>query len=74
MENPDNKEVIDALNEVFLSGYNLSEEENEFILDSINTPNTIEYIKSNIESRNPIAISIYQKLEKLYNELEENSI
>ena len=50
MENPSNKEVIDALNVVFLSGYNLSQEENEFILDSINNPNTIEFIKSNIES------------------------
>lgn len=72
MENPSNKEVIDALNIVFLSGYNLSEKEKEFILDSINNPNTIEFIKSNIENNNLIAISIYQKLEKLYNEMEEN--
>jgi hypothetical protein len=73
MENPSNKEVIDALNVVFLSGYNLTQEENEFILDSINNPNTIEFIKSNIENKNPTAISIYEKLEKLYNEMEENT-
>lgn len=72
MENPSNKEVIDALNVVFLSGYNLTQEENEFILDSINNQNTIEFIKTNIENKNPIAISIYEKLEKLYNEMEEN--
>ena len=72
MENPDNKEVIDALNTVFLSGYDLSEEENEFILDCINSPNAIDYLRSNLESKNIVAISIYNKLEKLYNEMEEN--
>jgi hypothetical protein len=73
MENPDNKEVIDALNTVFLNGYNLSEEENEFILDCINSSNAIEFLRSNLESKNIVAISIYGKLENLYNEMEKNN-
>ena len=72
MENPDNKEVIDALNTVFLSGYNLTEEENEFILDCINSPNAIEFLRTNLETKNVVAISIYNKLENLYNEMDEN--
>ena len=71
METPGNKEVIDALNTVFLNGYDLTDKENEFILDCINNINTIEYLQSNIQNMTPVAISIYNKLEKLYNELEE---
>ena len=73
MDNPDNKEVIDALNTVFLNGYNLSEEENEFILDCINSNNAIEFLRSSLENKNVVAISIYGKLENLYNEMEKNN-
>ena len=73
MENPDNKEVIDALNTVFLNGYNLSEEENEFILECINSSNAIEFLRSSLENKNVVAISIYGKLENLYNEIEKNN-
>ena len=70
MENPENKEVIDALN-VILEGNMLSNIEKEFIVDCINNSNPIEFLQKNILNSDPNAISIYNKLEKYYNDLDQ---
>ena len=73
MENPANKEVIDALNTI-LEGNMLSDHEKEFIIDCINNPTPIDFLQKSLINSEEIAISIYSKLEKHYNENEENKL
>ena len=73
MENPANKEVIDALNTI-LEGNMLSDHEKEFIIDCINNPTPIDFLQQSLLNSEKIAISIYSKLEKHYNENEENKL
>ena len=47
MENPANKEVIDALNTI-LEGNMLSDHEKEFIIDCINNPTPIDFLQKRI--------------------------
>ena len=73
MENPGNKEVIDALNTI-LEGNILTKEENVFIIDCINNPTPLYFLQKSLSNSNQIAISIYTKLEKYYNQIEENKL
>jgi len=73
MENSANKEVIDALNTI-LEGNMLSDEEKEFIIDCINNPDPIDFLQKSLLNSSQNAISIYSKLEKYYNEIEENKL
>jgi hypothetical protein len=73
MENPANKEVIDALNTI-LEGNMLSDQEKEFIIDCINNSTPIDFLQKSLLDSDQNAISIYSKLEKYYNEIEENKL
>jgi hypothetical protein len=73
MENPANKEVVDALNTI-LEGNMLSDEEKVFIMDCVNNPDPIDFLQKSLLDSDQNAISIYSKLEKYYNEIEENKL
>ena len=69
----ENKEIIDALNTI-LEANILSDQEKVFIMDCINNPTPIDFLQKSLLNSDQNAISIYTKLEKHYNEIEENKL
>ena len=45
-----------------------------FIIDCINNNTPLYFLQKSLSNSNQIAISIYTKLEKYYNQIEENKL
>jgi len=72
MENPGIQEVINALN-ILLEVDILTDVERSFINECKECKNPVEYLQKSLDDYYPVAISIYQKLEKFYNDTEEKN-
>lgn len=71
MERPSNSEVIDALKTI-LEANILGDSEIDFINECINNDNPIMFLQNNLNKEESVAISIYNKLDIYYNEIEKN--
>jgi hypothetical protein len=70
-ETPSNIEVIDALKTI-LEANILGDSEIDFINECMNNDNPIMFLQNSLQKKEPVAISIYVKLDNNYNEIEKN--